>query len=317
MSKGDRDVKSKLRYVFFAVIAGIFVLAGCSSNNQDSAAQDKLIDRYGQEITRPQKVERIISTAPSNTEILVALGLGDNLVAVDSYSEDIEGINSLAEYLDLVTPDAETVISLQPDLIITSGINSVGNVENSYSVFEDSGIMVVDVPTSGSIEDIYADIAFIADLTGTVEEGNRVIQNMQKEISDIAAIGKTIENPKTVYFEIGSAPSLYSFGNGTYLNEMIDIIGAANIFGNEEGWISPSEEAVIEANPDVILTNDAYVQDSVQAIYSRAGWESIVAVQNQAIYKIDTNASARPTHNIVTALKQMAKAVYPDAYSLL
>lgn len=317
MSKGDRDVKSKLRYVFFAVIAGIFVLAGCSSNNQDSAAQDKLIDRYGQEITRPQKVERIISTAPSNTEILVALGLGDNLVAVDSYSEDIEGINSLAEYLDLVTPDAETVISLQPDLIITSGINSVGNVENSYSIFEDSGIMVVDVPTSESIEDIYADIAFIADLTGTVEEGNRVIQNMQEEISDIAAIGKTIENPKTVYFEIGSAPSLYSFGNGTYLNEMIDIIGAANIFGNEEGWISPSEEAVIEANPDVILTNDAYVKDSVQAIYKRAGWESIIAVQNQAIYKIDTNASARPTHNIVTALKQMAKAVYPDAYSLL
>ena len=95
---------------------------------------------------------------------------------------------------------------------------------------------------------------------------------------------------------------------------MIEIIGAKNIFENEEGWISPTAEAIIDANPDVILTNVNYVENPTEEIMSRTGWENITAVKDKAVYSIDANSSSRPTQNIIKALKEMAKAVYPDEY---
>ena len=139
---------------------------------------------------------------------------------------------------------------------------------------------------------------------------------MKSEVEAIKAIGDTITDKKKVYFEIGSAPALYSFGNDTFLNEMIQIIGAENIFANEESWISPTPESVIDANPDVILTNvpDTDGVSAVDEIKSREGWDSITAVNEGQVYSIDKNSSSRPSQNIIKALKEMAKAIYPDEY---
>ena len=87
---------------------------------------------------------------------------------------------------------------------------------------------------------------------------------MKTDIEKISAIGKTIKDKKKVYFEIGPAPTLYSIGNSTFINEMIEIVGAENIFAKENSWISPSEESVINANPDVILTTVNYVENPTE-----------------------------------------------------
>ena len=97
-------------------------------------------------------------------------------------------------------------------------------------------------------------------------------------LDEIKEIGSKITDKKKVYFEIGPAPNLYSFGNSTFLNEMIELVGAENIFKDINGWTSPSEEAVIDANPDVILTNVNYVENSIEEIKSRKGWENIKAI---------------------------------------
>ncbi len=125
---------------------------------------------------------------------------------------------------------------------------------------------------------------------------------------------KKIKDKKKVYFEIGPAPTLYSVGKDTFINEMIQTIGAENIFANQDAWISPSEESVIDANPDVILTNVNYVENPTKEIMSRDGWDNITAVKEKAVYSIDANSSSRPTQNIIKALKEMAKAVYPDEF---
>ena len=137
---------------------------------------------------------------------------------------------------------------------------------------------------------------------------------MKSDIEEISTIGKTIKDKKKVYLEIGPAPTLYSVGKSTFLNEMIEIIGAENIFANENSWISPSEESVIDANPDVILTTVNYVENPTEEIKSREGWEHINAVKNNQVYYIDSNSASRPTQNIIKALKEIAKAVYPDQY---
>ena len=287
----------------------IFVLSGCSSQT------DRMVtDREGTEVNIPTKIEKIISTAPSNTEVLMALGLGDKLVAIDKYSTDIEGINTELPQIDFLNPDAETIIGLEPDIVIASGHNKTGSVEDPFKAISEEGIPVVYIPSSDSIDGIYKDIEFIADVVNERSKGKEIVDDMKAQVEEIKAIGDTITDKKSVYFEISPAPYLSSFGKSTFLNEMIEIIGAKNIFENEEGWVSPTAEAIIDANPDVILTNVNYVENPTKEIMSRDGWDNITAVKEKAVYSIDANSSSRPTQNIIKALKEMAKAVYPDEF---
>ena len=172
------------------------------------------------------------------------------------------------------------------------------------------------IPSSYSIDGIYGVINFISEITKTEKQGKEIVENMKKDVEDIRAIGEKITDKKKVYFEIGSGSKLSSFGQDTFLNEMIQIIGAENIFANEKSWISPTPESIIEANPDVILTNmpDINGVKAVDEIKSRDGWDSVTAIKEGNVYGIDKNASARPSQNVVKALKEMAKAVYPNEY---
>ena len=287
----------------------IFVLSGCSSQT------DRMVtDREGTEVNIPTKIEKIISTAPSHTEVLMALGLGDKLVARDKYSTDIEGINTELPQIDFLNPDAETIIGLEPDIVIASGHNKTGSVEDPFKAISEAGIPVVYIPSSDSIDGIYKDIEFIADVVNERSKGKEIVDDMKAQVEEIKAIGDTITDKKSVYFEISPAPYLSSFGKSTFLNEMIEIIGAKNIFENEEGWISPTAEAIIDANPDVIITNAGYMENPTEEIKSRDAWENINAIKNNEVYLVDQNASSRPSQNVIKALEQMAKAVYPEHY---
>ena len=300
----------KKRIISIIICMVLIFAVGCSSTETEKT----VTDREGNEVTIPTKIERIVSTAPSNTEVLVDLGVADKLVCVDNYSEGIEGLNKDVEKMDFSAPDAEAIIGLEPDIIIASGYNKSGSGDDPFKAVSDAGISVVYIPSSNSINGIYKDIEFLASIVNAEDEGGKIISNMKKEISEIAEKGKTIKDKKTVYFEIGPAPTLYSMGKDTFVNEMISLIGAENIFKDEESWISPTEESVLDANPDVILTNVNYVDDPVSEIIGRQGWDSITAVKNKDVYSIDADSSSRPTPNIIKALKEMAKAIYPDVY---
>ena len=299
----------KILSLITSIIVFSFILVGCSKKDV------VITDREGNEVTISNKWERIISTAPANTETLVELGLADKLVAVDQYSSDVAGIPENIEKIDFTNPDAETIISLNPDLIIASGHNKSGSSDDPFKLVKEAGISVVYIPSSESIQGIYDDIMFIADITNTKEKGQEIVDNMKSQIDEISQKAKNVKEKKKVYFEIGPAPNLYSFGNSTFLNEMIELVGAENIFKDENSWLAPTEESIIERNPDVILTNVDYIENSVQEIKSREGFENINAVENNQVYLIDKNSSSRPSSHIIKALNEMAKAIYPDVYN--
>lgn len=300
-------LKNKFLSLFLIVILAISTLVGCGNKTAT------MTDREGNSFNLPQKINTIISTAPSNTEILVGLGLSDKLVAIDKYSTDVDGVNKDLPKIDFKNPDAETLVSLKPDLIIASGHNKTGN-DDPFAAVKEAGIPVVYIPTSSSIEYLYKDIDFISKITGTEKKGNEMITNMKDEISSIKKIGDTITNKKNVYFEIGSTSALYSFGNNTFLNEMIEIVGAKNIFANENSWISPNPEYIVKANPDVILTNEP-TDNAVINIKNRESFKDVTALKENNVFAIDNNSSSRPSQNIIKALKQIAKAIYPEEYS--
>ena len=271
-------------------------------------------DREGNPVTLPANIETVLSMGPSNTEILIALGHGDKIIATDTYSDNIEGLPADIPMFSMKASDGEQIINLQPDVIFVTGMSKAGG-DDHFKVVADAGICVLYMPSSGSLEAIKEDIRFIAAVMGSLAEGEAIVAEMEREIDRIWAIGKTITDQKSVYFEIDAPPHLYSFGQNVFLHEMLELIGARNVFGeNPNDWLSISDEAVVKENPDVILTSVHYIEDPVGDIKTRPGWGEITAVQNGDVYRIDTDASNRPSHHVVKAMREMAEAIYPELY---
>jgi iron complex transport system substrate-binding protein len=137
---------------------------------------------------------------------------------------------------------------------------------------------------------------------------------MAEEIERIRVIGESITTRRTVYFEISPAPHMFSFGTGTFLHEMIELVGAINIFGDQEGWIGVADEVLLGLNPDVIITSVNFIDDPIDEIINRPGWSNITAVANGDIFLVDTDSSNRPSQNIIYALREIAIAIYPDKF---
>jgi iron complex transport system substrate-binding protein len=306
-------MKTKVLSALLALL--VLVLSGCNQNRQQGGERI-LFDRAGGEVRVSARLDRIISTAPSNTEIIIELGLADKLVAMDKYSAGLAGVSGKPELIDFVYPDAEVIIGLNPDIIIAAGHNQTVSGDDPFKLVREAGIPVAYIPTSDSIEGIYGDIRFIADVLSAAGKGDALIARMKDEVDRIAGTGASISPKKSVYFEISPFPFMVSCGQGTYLNQMIEIIGAENIFASEKGWFSPAVEAVISSSPDVILTlgYDTDAIDAVNEIKNRAGFETINAVKNNGVYVIDADSASRPSPHITLALRQMAWAVYPEIY---
>lgn len=307
-----------LKKIFFVLTlllaAGTMVFAG-GAKEASLPSIDLTMDRAGAPITLPAKVERIVSMAPSTTEILIDLGVADKIIAADTNTQKDGLLKQNIPYFDMMKPDAEKLIALKPDVVFISGMsNAKGNTP--FSPLIDAGICVVNIPSSSSIEAIYLDIAYIAAVVKQEGNGAKIIANMKKEIEAVRKKGASIaqDKKKTVYFEIGAAPYMYSLGTGTFINEMIEIIGAQNILADQKSWVSVSDEMVLAKDPDVILTNVNYIPNPIDEIMARSGWASLKAVKGKKVFGIDTNSSSRPNHNIIKALKEMAKAVYPEIY---
>ncbi len=270
-------------------------------------------DRAGNPIKVPAEVKTIISLAPSFTESLIAMGLADRIIAIDQNAAGLAGVKKEWPVFDLMAPDAEKLLSLDPDVIIATPM-STGGGEDPFKLLKDAGICVVYIPSSDSIQGIKDDLLFLGALTGVRDKAVLLVDKMQEDIDEVAAIGKTITDKKRVYFEIGAAPSMYSFGSGVFLNEMLELIGAVNVFADQKSWVAVSQEAALAANPDVILTNVNYIPDAIGEIKARDGWSAVKAVKDGNVYYIDNMSSSLPNQGIVKALHEMAKAVYPGKY---
>ncbi|MCM1024675.1 MAG: ABC transporter substrate-binding protein [Prevotella sp.] len=271
-------------------------------------------DREGNVIEVRENVRTIVSAAPSITEILEGLGLSGKIIAADVYSADVDGIDPSVCTLEFSNLNIEELTALAPDLIIVSGM-SMNGADDPYAALKEAGVNVVYIPTSESVAGVKEDIEFLASYLGAEQQGAELIADITDAVNDITEKASGITEKKSVYFEISAAPYLYSCGKNTFIDELITLAGAENIYGGEEGWISNSEESVIAADPDVILTNVQYDGYDFNEIKSRAGWENIAAVKNGAVYSVGANETSRPSQHIVEGMYQIAEAVYPEVFA--
>lgn len=281
-------------------------------NTTTAVVEDgKITDREGNLVDLPQRNEKIISLAPSITETLVDLGLADRLIAVDKYSKSVEGVSEDLPIFDIMNPDAENITLLEPDIIFGTGMSKSGG-EDPFAPMVELGSFVTVIPTSTSIQGIIDDIIFIGAITGTEQKAQEIADKFSQEIDEIS---KKVEDANkeitTVYFE--AAGQNWTFGENTFLNDMINRLNGKNVFDYESGWSEVSAEQVIEKNPQVILTNSSFLDDPVQEILDRDGWDVIDAVKNKRVYEITTR-SKRANEFAIEAFREMAAAMHPELF---
>ncbi len=310
----------------FLALMLLFSLSACTTEPDPSDADDPAgargemitlptTDPSGVAVTIPPTVDSIVALAPSLCQTLVHLGLGDKIIGYDLNSVGLEGLAEDAPTFDTMNPDIEALVALDPDVVLVSSL-SLYEQEAPYQPLLDAGICVLCVPTSVSIENIRSDITFLAAAFQQVEKGEEIIANLNAELDRLAEQAKAIPEDarKTAYFEISAAPYMYSTGDGTYLDEMMELVGLTNVLADQSDWLSVEAETIVEANPDIIFTNVPYVDDPVAEILSRDGWAGITAVAEKDVYLIDNMSSSLPNENIVIALREMAAAAYPDYF---
>jgi iron complex transport system substrate-binding protein len=307
--QGHKVVLMMKRLNFMAVLVSALLFFGCAPPPEKIT----ITDRAGKTAVLPGEINTIISAAPSNSEIILGLGQGNKIIAADEYSVKLEGLPKNVTAIDFSFPDAEVIIALNPDIIIAAGHNQTVSGDDPFKLMSEAGIAVVSIPSSDSINGIYQDIRFIAELPGVPERGEALVGTMKAEIDAIAEKGGKITERRSLYVELSPPPYIVSLGRTTYLHEMTEVIGADNIFADQNGWFSPSAEVIISRNPDAIiafLVDDGFMEE----LKSRPGFGLISAVQNNRIVQLDVNSASRPSQNIVLALKQLAHGVYPEIY---
>lgn len=271
-------------------------------------------DDLGRDITVEARPERIVSLAPSNTEILFAIGAGEQVVGVTehcNYPPEVQERTSVGGF-SAKNLSVETIVAQEPDLVV-----SAGSIQQPViDALTDAGITVFALDPS-SIDDVYANIETVGAITGHSEEARTVIDDVQSRITAVTDVTDDIpagEQP-AVFYEVWNEP-LMTAGPTTFIGALIDLAGGKNIFADvEEDYPQVSTERVVQRNPDIILGPDSHSdQLTVAAISERPGWEDIDAVQNDQIYLIDGDIVSRAGPRLAQALETIAATLHPDRF---
>jgi len=318
----------KFYSLFLAILLVVGALAGCgegktennNDNNEQSTAQEAAFpvtikDAVDQEVVIEEKPEKIVSLMPSNTEIVFALGLGDELVGVSDY-DNYPKEAAEKEKVGGMEFNVEKIISLNPDVVLAHASSAHNSTEGLQQI-RDAGIDVVVVNDATSFEDVYKGMEMIGQATGAETEADKLVADMKEKLAAIKDKAAAISDSdqKSVYIEVSGEPSIFTTGTNTFMQEMLDTINAKNII-SEEGWIQVDQEVVIAANPDAIITTyGAYSETSpIDQISSRKGWEEIKAVKEKQIVDVDSDMVTRSGPRLVEGVEAVAEAVYPDVF---
>ncbi|MFA4880532.1 MAG: cobalamin-binding protein [Candidatus Doudnabacteria bacterium] len=270
------------------------------------------IDSRGKEIVLEQKPQRIVSLAPSNTEILFALGLDKEIVGITDYCDyPPEKVASKEKIGGFATPNLEKIISLNPDVVFTTS----GVQKQAIERLEELDIKVY-VLEAETVEDLLAQIKNLGKLTGKSQEAQDLTVILDKRVRVVQEKTSNLpddQRPK-VFLEIWHDP-LWTAPTRTLIYQIIELAGGRHVVSIEGDWnqiTTVDPESVIDANPDVIFL--AFTGSDPEAVYRLAGWGAVSAVKNRKVFQIDPNIISRPGPRIIDALEQIAKILYPDLF---
>ena len=260
------------------------------------------------EVTIESKPTAIVSLSPASTEILFAVGAGDQILAVDSLS-NYPAEAPLNPDLSAWTPNVEAIIGMNPDLVVISG--DTGDLIAGLNA---AGIPVVTHFAAASLDDVYAQIEQVGAMTGNLGGAAEVVSQMQADITEIASSVPDFVVAPTYYHELDD--TLYSITSQTFIGQMYALLGLENIAdpadedGSAYGYPQLSAEYLVDADPDFIFLGDTKCcAVTAESVSGRAGWDTLSAVQNSRVIELDDDVASRWGPRVVELLRTVAEAM--------
>ena len=300
---GNQTLARGTNWFLAALLSIVLVLAACTTPVQTPTQY--VVDDLGRLIAINGTPQRIISLAPSNTEILFALGLGDKVVGVTMYCDYPPEAQDKEKVGDYYGPDIEKIIALQPDLILATDFHRFDLIpalaEQGFAVF---------AVAPQTLDDVLESIQKIGEVTGKEAEASQLVNGMRNKIEEIEEQTKELEEKPSVFYMTWHDP-MWTVGRNTWIDDLINIAGGVNIFSQYfESGAMVQIEWVILLNPEVIITSEWSYDWALNA----TELANTNASQTGRIYTFDDDLAQRPGPRLVEGLEWFAHFVHPEIF---
>jgi iron complex transport system substrate-binding protein len=286
-------------------------LGACAQNEPDDApapgGSTAAFPASVGNLTLEKRPEKIVSLAPTATEMLFAIGAGSQVTAVDDQSNHPP--EAPRSELSGFQPNAEAIAGKNPDLVVLSDDrNKI--VEQLVTL----KIPVLLTPAAATLEDTYRQLTDLGTLTGHATEAADVVRRMKDDIAKLTADLPKRSEKLTYYHELG--PELYTATSKTFIGSIYALVGLENIAdpsdadGSNGGYPQLSQEVIVKANPDfVFLADSKCCQQSAETVGARPGWAGVTAVRNNQVVALDDDIASRWGPRVVDLLRVVVEAV--------
>lgn len=306
-----------------ALVAVLLVACGSGSTSQSNTSADAagatptpavrsiypltVPADEGRSVTFTRAPQRIVSLSPGHTEILFAIGAGGQVAGTDRFSDYPEAAKALPK-LEYSNTNVEAVVALQPDLVIAAG-----RQRNLVPVFEQAGLRVLPMEEPGSIAGVLDRIRLMGQITDHPAEAETLAATLESRIGAVTEKVAPVTAGPRVYHEVDPKP--FAAASNSFVGDIYTLLRSRNIVPvSESAYPQISAEAIISADPEVIVIGHRLPDGAPDAVKRRPGWNVISAVKHNRIYVVEDNLVSRPGPRVVDALEQVARQLYPELF---
>ncbi len=299
------------RYVVAALILAVLGIAAWAAVSTWDLRLGRrgpvtITDDLGREVAIPRAPRRIVSIAPSNTEILFALGLGDRVAGVTDSCDYPEEAKAKPK-VGAVDVDYEKILEIAPDLVV-----AVGSLQRqAIDRLTELGVPVLAVNPK-SLDGVLSAISMIGTAAGVEARARALTAQLRERIEAVESrvSGERTSRRPRVFVEIWNDP-LMTAGPGTFIDELIAAAGGENVAHDAMAeWPQIDAEAVIQKDPEVIVLTNFNLEEAL----ARPAWQTIAAYRSGRVFEVDPDLLVRPGPRLVQGLEELARLLHPEAF---
>jgi iron complex transport system substrate-binding protein len=303
-----------LRMFHLILLMVVCLLAACEPPAKEAVSFPmEITDQLGRVVKLDKIPQRMISLAPSNTEILFALGLTDKVYAVTNLCDYPPEAKTKPNIGGFTTTNIEKVIALSPDLVLATSIHE----KTIIPQLEQRGLAVLALNLK-TLDEVLEAITMVGEITGKGEEASRLVARMQNRIKAVTDKTNNLpEGKRPRVFYLTWHDPLMTSGSGSLLHELIQKAGGRNIFAEVIGTKPVDLELLVERNPQVMIAGigmGSGEDKTYHYLKTETRLQNTEAGKNGRIYKIDMDLTGRGGPRIVDGLEQFAKCIHPEIF---
>ncbi len=281
-------------------------LTGCTSGHQQQQGTKqgiiRVIDGDGYPVVLSQPAQRIVTLSPHATELVYAIGAGEQIVATTRYSDYPAQAGNLPVVGDVHRLDIEKIISYRPDLIV---LWSGGSVSRQVGELTKVGIPVYRTHP-GKLADIPADMEKLGQLTGHPAGGTESARKWRNSLEELRRQYGNRQHIR-VFYQVYDRP-LYTVGGTQVIDEAITVCGGQNIFSDIQAVApAPGVEAVLAGNPDVVISTGGMSGEKGLGLWRR--FPMLSATRTKSLYFLDSDLISRPGPRMVQGVRLLCEFI--------